>query len=376
MMSIKTSIKEHCPEFLLPLLRITYHIATTPYRRIKHSMKVRMVTERALKYLPYYQDELSREILNERLRYIKTEDKNIFLALTERIGIMNGTVTLIEFPEGKFESILAVYDDENSNDFKHMQRLMPLSDWSGRYRFMKLKDFLRRNEFPKKELITCTLSLVNQEKIKRFIAEKNLQDRFKAGPLYAMRNDLQYLDMFSPVDDEIMIDAGAYDGMTALRFLNWGSSKIKRIYSLELDPMNVPKCEANLRGHEDKVTLIPKGTWSKNETIYINASGGTGSGISHKGATPVELAAIDDVVGDEKVTFIKMDVEGAELESLKGAKNTIMKNHPRLAICAYHKIEDLYELPQYILSIVPEYKFYLRHYCSREWETVLYAYCN
>ena len=90
----------------------------------------------------------------------------------------------------------------------------------------------------------------------------------------------------------------------------------------------------------------------------------------------VYLTAIDNVVGDERVTFIKMDVEGAELKSLMGARNTIIKNHPRLAICAYHKPEDLYELPGYILSIVPEYKFLLRHYSSNNWETVLYAYCD
>ena len=364
-MSIKTFVKEHCPLFL-------YSSLGTMYRRVK----LLGITKRAYKYLPYYQDELSCEILNARLRYVKTYDKKIFLDLTERIGIMNGTVTLIELPEGNFESILAVYDDEKSNNFRYMQRIMRSSDWTGGYRLIKLKDFLRLTEFPKNELITCMLSFANQERIKAFIAEKNLQDRFKAGPLYSTRNDLQYLDVFSPVDDEIVIDSGAYDGMTALRFLKWGGSKIKRIYSFELDPMSVPRCESNLKGHEDKVTLIPKGTWSKNEIMHILSSGGTGSGVTHKGTTPVELAAIDDVVGDEKVTFIKMDVEGAELESLKGAKNTIIKNHPRLAICAYHKLEDLYELPEYILSLVPEYKFYLRHYCSREWETVLYGFVD
>ncbi len=71
-----------------------------------------------------------------------------------------------------------------------------------------------------------------------------------------------------------------------------------------------------------------------------------------------------------------MDVEGAELKSLIGAKNTIIKNKPRLAICVYHKPEDICEIPEYILSLVPEYKFYLRHYSSINWETVLYASCD
>ena len=71
-----------------------------------------------------------------------------------------------------------------------------------------------------------------------------------------------------------------------------------------------------------------------------------------------------------------MDVEGAELKSLMGARNTIIKNHPHLAICVYHKPSDLYEISGYILSLVPEYKFLLRHYCSREWETILYVSCE
>ena len=70
-----------------------------------------------------------------------------------------------------------------------------------------------------------------------------------------------------------------------------------------------------------------------------------------------------------------MDVEGAELKSLMGARETIIKNRPRLAICVYHKPEDLYEIPGYILSLVPEYKFLLRHYSSSNAETILYAYC-
>ena len=340
---------------------------------MKHNMNLHMIEERAQKYLPYYQDELSREILNARLRYIKTNDKNIFLDLAERMGVKY--TKLCELPKGNFSGILVVYDKEG-NDFRYMQRLMPASDWAGRYRMMKLKDFLRGAKVAEDELITCILTPHNIKKFNKFIAGNNLGNRCKGGALYSFRDDEQYLDMCAPVDDEVMIDAGAYDGMTALRFLKWGGSKIKHVYSFEFDPLNVQKCEENLRCHEDKITLIPKGTWSKKETVYINSSGSTGNNVSNKGSTPVELTAIDDVVKDEKVTFIKMDVEGAELESLKGARNTIIKNHPRLAICAYHKLKDLYELPEYILSLVPEYRFYLRHYCSREWETVLYAFVD
>lgn len=77
--------------------------------------------------------------------------------------------------------------------------------------------------------------------------------------------------------------------------------------------------------------------------------------------------------GEEKVTFIKMDVEGAELEALKGARKTIMKHHPRLAISIYHKPEDIWEIPAYILSLSEDYRFYIRHYQFSKNETILYA---
>ena len=73
------------------------------------------------------------------------------------------------------------------------------------------------------------------------------------------------------------------------------------------------------------------------------------------------------------MTFIKMDIEGAELEALKGSREIIQRYRPRLAISAYHKKEDLVELPLYIKELVPEYKLYIRHYSNAGVETVLYA---
>lgn len=122
--------------------------------------------------------------------------------------------------------------------------------------------------------------------------------------------------------------------------------------------------------------FIGKGLWHKKAVMRIgNGQSTWGSSVGSDGDSQIEVTTLDSEVGDDKVTFIKMDIEGSELNALKGARKTIMKYKPRLAICIYHKPEDIYEIPEYILSIVPEYRFWIRHYSSYTWETVLYAEC-
>lgn len=79
------------------------------------------------------------------------------------------------------------------------------------------------------------------------------------------------------------------------------------------------------------------------------------------------------MVGSDNVTFIKMDIEGAEMEALEGAQKTIERCKPKLAISIYHKEDDLWEIPYYILKKYPWYKIYIRHYALTTNETVMYA---
>ena len=364
----KNLVKKHCPAFLLPFLKI-------PYRAAKRAAFV----HRANKYLPYYQDELSREVLSARMKFLRTYDRNIFLDLAEKSGITFKNLTNItqkngytNINQGDYSGIVIIYD-KDGNDLRYSRRLLEMCGWQGKYRIVTLSDFMRDDNIPASELVYLVLTQDGMKEFDSFTETHNVKFTVKRGVPYVIREDIQYFDVLAPVDNEIIIDAGAYDGATALQFLKWAEGRVKKIYSFELDPVNVAKCEERLKSYGDKITLIAKGTSDKDETIYITASGSTGG--KAEGDTEAGLTAIDNVVKDERVTLIKMDVEGAELKSLMGAKNTILKNRPRLVICVYHKREDLYEIPGYILSLVPEYKFYLRHYCSLEWETVLYAFC-
>ena len=174
--------------------------------------------------------------------------------------------------------------------------------------------------------------------------------------------------------NEIFIDCGALNGETIKDFVDFTGGSYNKIYSFEPIPSQYKNTlqylnDANIQ----RVELIQKGVWS-HETVlnFIDAEGG--SRIDNNGTIPVQVVPIDGIIPkNEKITFIKMDIEGAEFEALRGAENTIKRCKPILAICVYHKPHDIIEIPTLISSFNPEYKFYIRHHLPFHWETVLYA---
>lgn len=146
----------------------------------------------------------------------------------------------------------------------------------------------------------------------------------------------------------------------------------KKIYSFE--PEKSKHQEFLKKFAEMKnIKLKPYGLWSKRGVLRFNAQDNVSSGISENGNIEIPVISIDESLEGEPASFIKMDIEGAELNALKGAKETIRKYKPKLAICVYHKPLDIVEIPLYIKELVPEYNIYLRHYHYGASETVCYA---
>jgi len=187
---------------------------------------------------------------------------------------------------------------------------------------------------------------------------------------------LQYFgeDFLKPVKNEVFVDTGAYSGDTVEKFIQFSTGKYRKIYALEPDKRNFAGLNKNLSSCTGLVALN-KGAWNTNETLSFREDAYTfGSNITNAGDSSIETTKIDDIFCDnDSATFIKMDIEGAELQALMGAENTIKKHKPRLAISIYHKLDDIVTIPEYILSVVPEYKLYIRHYSAMPQETVLYA---
>lgn len=116
--------------------------------------------------------------------------------------------------------------------------------------------------------------------------------------------------------------------------------------------------------------------WDESKELSFAANGTANSHIAESeenNMVKVKVISLDEMLGGRPVSFIKMDIEGAEYKALAGARNTIVKNKPKLAICVYHKAEDIWELPGLILEMRPDYKLYFRHYSDNSTETILYA---
>ena len=175
---------------------------------------------------------------------------------------------------------------------------------------------------------------------------------------------------------EAFVDAGCYDGLTAKGFLGW-CEKEGYAYCFEPDQKNAENIQRNLLDCTDHYELIQKALWSETKRLSIDARGDYASCVREWDGSDseqiTEAMALDDYLAGRQITFLKMDVEGAEAEVLKGARDTIMQQHPRLAVSIYHKLTDIVRLPEQILSYYPGYRLYLRHYSFSDYDTVLYA---
>lgn len=177
-----------------------------------------------------------------------------------------------------------------------------------------------------------------------------------------------------PSSNEIFIDAGGYDGDSLVKFMEWCGGKYKKIYSFEPDHENFCLLEEKVKNLKlDNTKLVEKGLWSSNTQLSFYSMADMGSMICKTGNSVIPVTTLDECIADDTVTFIKMDVEGAEMEALKGARNSIVSNIPKLAISIYHKPEDIVEIPLYIKQLCPEYKFYIRQHTWELTDTVLYA---
>jgi FkbM family methyltransferase len=190
--------------------------------------------------------------------------------------------------------------------------------------------------------------------------------------------DVQYFpdDIVRLEADEVFVDAGVYDGVTSIHFMKRVKDKFRMIYAFEPDRMNYELSKINLKSviEEGKLKLFDKGLFDEDKNIGFCEGYGGGSHIvaSSEANSTISVVSLDSAI-DDGVTFIKMDIEGAEQNALKGMIKTIKKCRPKLAVCVYHHVEDLWEIPLWMADNIDGYKYYIRHHSRLAGETVLYA---
>ena len=207
-------------------------------------------------------------------------------------------------------------------------------------------------------------SLIDEESRKTFYGYwlGAISGQFKE---YYFTNGSHYLTAgFIPERGAVAIDGGVCDGSNAAMFTELGWE----VYGFELDKSNFERTKdlAQSKGF----TLENAGLGSyEHETKYTVIPGGNGGAnrVDPAGSENAKIITLDSYVRKKNIShvdFIKLDVEGAELDVLIGARTTIARFKPILAISAYHKSEDFFVLMNCIKSIRPDYEFALRHFAT------------
>lgn len=169
--------------------------------------------------------------------------------------------------------------------------------------------------------------------------------------------------------EESYLDIGPQDGGTIDDFIRRVNNQYKRISAWEIGEASLNKL--NKKYNDERIQILPYGAW--NETTIMSVVGTNGGRhLAEDNQNGIMCKRIDDVV-DYPITLIKMDIEGAEMNALAGARETIKKYKPKLMISLYHRQNDIWELPLFVKELVPEYKIYIRHHRTTPNDTVMYA---
>ena len=198
--------------------------------------------------------------------------------------------------------------------------------------------------------------------------------------LNKLRIDGQYFnELTKGWGSKYFVDCGAYIGDTIESVVDFYTDTITKIVSFEPDEDNCTLLNNKVREKgidTDKIELIKKGTWSRRDKLFFSSSDSSSS-ITNDGDISIQVDSIDNVIDALGIEpdYIKLDVEGSELESLIGAEKCIKKNKPLIAVCVYHKPEDIFELTNKIREYDSEraYSYYMRYHGPDLRELVLYA---
>jgi FkbM family methyltransferase len=178
-----------------------------------------------------------------------------------------------------------------------------------------------------------------------------------------------------------VIDGGGCWGDTALHLAHLVGPQ-GSVRTFEFEDANLRRLRANLALNPElaaRIDVDERALWSvSGEQLQIEPFGpaSTVTDATAEGGLSVASASVDALVVSgavDRVDFLKLDIEGAELAALRGARETLLRDRPRLAIALYHRPEDWVTIPSFLDGLGVSYRFSLGHFSVHAEETVLFA---
>lgn len=353
-------------------------------------MDCSVTLEKIKKIYRMLEDDCSRTVYLNRINYYMTKDgsyiKNMAMACVPELLKESGEEQLLyrireNFPGDEIILYGAGLDGLRSGQFwSDVPEFSAFCDGDEEKQKLKLcgKKVISPTELIEQHenaIVVISTGKYEQEVIQWLLDNNWNHERIFSLRQFTIKYDPeQYFDskIINYDEQEIFVDAGALNIGTSIELAKRCPS-LKKVHAFEPDPQNFNRClEEKKKLYPIEVEVYPYGLWDCNRELQFSSTGNGRASIEENGEERVSVVALDKVI-KEKITFLKMDIEGAELKALIGAKELIKKYKPKLTICLYHKETDLVDIPLFIKELVPEYKLYIRHHSTGTEETVLYA---
>ena len=188
--------------------------------------------------------------------------------------------------------------------------------------------------------------------------------------------DQYFPGLFSLTNDESFVDCGSFTGDTIESFIAQTDNRFRKVIAFEADPSIAPGLRNFIHNLGSRASFQEAAVGAQNGTVRFTGDGIGGGSISSgvtASATEVRCVRLDDALLEEHASFIKMDIEGAELQALEGARGIIWRDRPVLAVCGYHKPDHLWRVLVSLKTLEPDSALYVRSHCADGLDTVCYA---
>jgi FkbM family methyltransferase len=221
------------------------------------------------------------------------------------------------------------------------------------------------------------------------LADERSRAEYRAQVAWRLTNDTsiigageppsdQYLspDLVRLHGDDVFVDGGAFDGDTVASLVAHAGRDFARIVALEPDPATrralAERVEALPAYVRERVEVLPYAVGAQRGSARWGGAGQSAH-VADDGEIEVEIAPLDELLADTAPTYVKLDIEGAELDALAGAAEVVRRHRPVLGLCAYHRQDHLWRVPLAVDALVDGYHYAMRRYACDNFDVVLYA---